>query len=52
MTTPPPGYRLVEAADRREEFLEVDRVAFAMASDPAVDAVVPVTLDWTRAWAL
>ncbi len=52
MTTPPPGYRLVEAADRREEFLEVDRVAFAMASDPAVDAVVPETIDWSRAAAL
>jgi predicted acetyltransferase len=49
MTTTPSGYRLVEAADRRDEFLDVDRLAFGMASDPATEAMVPVTLDWSRA---
>ncbi|WNB86749.1 GNAT family N-acetyltransferase [Cellulomonas sp. ATA003] len=44
----PAGYRLVDPRDRRGEFLEVDRLAFAMATDPEVDAVVPVTLDWER----
>ncbi|WP_298460609.1 GNAT family N-acetyltransferase [uncultured Cellulomonas sp.] len=49
MTTLPDGYRLVDVGERREEFLDVDRLAFGFASDPEVDAAVPVTLDWSRA---
>jgi predicted acetyltransferase len=52
MTTPPAGYRLVDAKDRQEDFFDVDRMAFGMTSDPEVDALVPVTLDWDRAVAL
>src|SRR3712207_9045195 len=33
MTTPR-GYRPVDVSHRREEFLDVDRLAFGMASDP------------------
>ena len=52
MTTPPAGYRLVSAKDRQVEFLDVDRMAFGMASDPEVEAMVPITLDWDRALGL
>jgi predicted acetyltransferase len=52
MTTPPAGYRFVDAKDRQEEFREVDRLAFGMTSEPEVEAVVPVTLDWDRAVAV
>jgi predicted acetyltransferase len=52
MTTPPAGYRFVDAKDRQEEFREVDRLAFGMPSEPEVEAVVPVTLDWDRAVAV
>ncbi len=52
MTPPPAGYRLVDVRDRHEEFFDVDRMAFAMASDPEVEASLPVTLDWSRAAAM
>ncbi|GAA2724767.1 GNAT family N-acetyltransferase [Cellulomonas aerilata] len=52
MTTPPAGYRFVDAKDRQEEFFDVDRMAFGMTSEPEVDAVVPVTLDWDRTLAV
>jgi predicted acetyltransferase len=52
MTTPPAGYRFVDAKDRQEEFFDVDRMAFGMTFEPEVDAIVPVTLDWDRAVAL
>lgn len=49
MTTLPPGYRFVDARNRQEDFFDADRMAFGMPSDPEVDALVPVTLDWDRA---
>lgn len=53
MTNPPDGYRTIEVPEaRREEVLAVDRLAFAFSADPEVDAVVPVTLDWSRTVAL
>jgi predicted acetyltransferase len=52
MRTSPAGYRLVDVQDRHAEFREVARLAFGMASDPEVDAAVPVTIDWSRAAAM
>jgi predicted acetyltransferase len=53
MTRTPDGYRTIEVSEaRREEVLEVDRLAFALSADPEADAVVPLTLDWTRTVAL
>ena len=49
MISAPDGYRTIEVPEvRKEEVLEVDRLAFALSANPAVDAVVPVTLDWHR----
>ncbi|WP_456820742.1 GNAT family N-acetyltransferase [Cellulomonas sp. URHB0016] len=49
MSPLPDGYRVVEVAEsRRQEFLEVDRLAFAFDSTPETDALVPLTLPWDR----
>ena len=53
MISAPDGYRTIEVPEtRKEEVLEVDRLAFALSADPEVDAVVPDTLDWHRTVAL
>lgn len=53
MTSAPDGYRMIEVPQaRQEEVLAVDRLAFAFSTDPKVDSVVPVTLDWARTVAL
>src|SRR4051794_34058251 len=45
----PTGYRTVDVAEaRKDEFLEVDRLAFAFDSTPETDALVPITLTWDR----
>lgn len=45
----PSGYRTVEVTqDRKDEFLELDRLAFAFTSTPETDALVPITLTWDR----
>ncbi len=42
MSDLPDGYRLLQLpAERQDEFLAVDRLAFVVAPDPAVDDVVP-----------
>ncbi len=53
MTTLPDGYRtIVIGEDRKEEFLALDRLAFAWTADPAVDAQVPFTVPLDRAMAV
>ena len=50
VTTLPEGYRTIEVGeDRKEEFLAVDRLAFASSSSPEVDAQVPFTVPLDRA---
>jgi predicted acetyltransferase len=47
--TAPTGYRVVEVPEsRKDEFLEVDRLAFAFAFDPETAATFPDALDWSR----
>ncbi|QCB94057.1 GNAT family N-acetyltransferase [Cellulomonas shaoxiangyii] len=42
MSTLPDGYRLLQVpAQRQDEFVAVDRLAFVVPADPAVDDVVP-----------
>lgn len=49
MTHLPAGYRVVEVPEaRQDEFLLVDRLAFAFDSTPETDAIVPLTLSWDR----
>ena len=49
MSPLPTGYRTVEVPqDRKDEFLDVDRLAFAFDSTPETDAIVPITLTWDR----
>ena len=49
MSPLPTGYRIVDVAEaRKDEFLEVDRLAFAFDSTPETDALVPLTLTWDR----
>jgi len=49
MSPLPAGYRLVDVPKtRKDEFLEVDRLAFAFDSSPETDALVPDTLPWDR----
>ena len=49
MSPLPTGYRIVDVAEaRKDEFLEVDRLAFAFDTTPETDAVVPLTLTWDR----
>ena len=49
MSPLPSGYRTVEVAEsRKDEFFQVDRLAFAFDSTPETDALVPITLTWDR----
>jgi predicted acetyltransferase len=53
MSPLPAGYRLVDVPEsRKDEFLEVDRLAFAFDSTPETDALVPITFGWDRAQAV
>ena len=53
MTPLPDGYRLVDVPEsRKDEYLEVDRLAFAFDSNPETDALVPLTFEWDRARAV
>ncbi|MEZ0449148.1 GNAT family N-acetyltransferase [Cellulomonas sp. ICMP 17802] len=53
MSPLPPGYRLVDVSEsRKDEFLEVDRLAFAFDTTPETDALVPITFEWDRAQAV
>ena len=53
MTLLPGGYRLIEVGeDRKDEFLAVDRLAFASTSSPEIDAQVPFTVPFDRAMAV
>lgn len=50
VTALPEGYRTIEVGeDRKDEFLAVDRLAFASSSSPEVDAQVPFTVPLDRA---
>jgi predicted acetyltransferase len=50
---PPNGYRTIEVPEaRKDDFLEVARLAYAFSADPEVDAAVGLTLDWSRTVAL
>jgi len=45
----PEGYRVVEVPhERRDEFLAIDGMAFAMEQSPETLAIVPDTLQWGR----
>ncbi|QGQ19755.1 GNAT family N-acetyltransferase [Cellulomonas sp. JZ18] len=49
MSDLPEGYRLLQLpAERQDEFLAVDRLAFVVPADPAVDAVVPFPVPHDR----
>ncbi|WP_136520500.1 GNAT family N-acetyltransferase [Cellulomonas telluris] len=49
MSDLPEGYRLLQLpAERQDEFLAVDRLAFVVPPDPAVDAVVPFPVPHDR----
>src|SRR3954453_2857268 len=49
MSPLPDGYRITEVAEsRKDEFLEVDRLAFGFDTTPETDALVPITLTWDR----
>ncbi|WP_456788702.1 GNAT family N-acetyltransferase [Cellulomonas sp. P5_C5] len=53
MTPLPDGYRLVDVPEsRKDEYLEVDRLAFAFDSNAETDALVPITFEWDRAQAV
>ena len=53
MSPLPAGYRLVDVPEsRKDEFLEVDRLAFGFDSTPETDALVPITFVWDRAQAV
>lgn len=53
MTKPPSGYRTIEVPEtRKDDFLDVDRLAFSFSGDPEVHAAVGLTLAWTRTVAL
>ena len=53
MTNPPSGYRTIEVPEaRKDEFRNVDRLAFAYVADPEADAAVGLTVDWSRTVAL
>jgi predicted acetyltransferase len=53
MSPLPAGYRLVDVPEtRKDEFLEVDRLAFAFDTTPETDALVPLTFVWDRAQAV
>jgi predicted acetyltransferase len=52
VTTAPNGYRIVEVPEsRKDEFLQVDQLAFAFEPDAETSAQVPLTLDWSRTMA-
>ncbi|WP_028047129.1 enhanced intracellular survival protein Eis [Cellulomonas sp. URHE0023] len=49
MSPLPAGYRIVEVTEsRKDEFQEVDRLAFGFDATPETDALVPITLTWDR----
>ncbi|GEK20852.1 GNAT family N-acetyltransferase [Cellulomonas xylanilytica] len=53
MSPLPDGYRLVDVPEsRKDEYLEVDRLAFAFDSNAETDALVPITFEWDRAQAV
>ena len=53
VTTAPAGYRIVEIPEsRKDEFQQVDQLAFAFEPDAETAAQVPLTLDWSRTMAL
>ncbi|MBO3084550.1 GNAT family N-acetyltransferase [Cellulomonas fengjieae] len=53
MSPLPDGYRLVDVPEsRKDEFLEVDRLAFAFDSNAETDALVPITFTWDRTQAV
>ena len=53
MTNPPSGYHTIEVPEaRKDEFRNVDRLAFAYVADPEADAAVGLTVDWSRTVAL
>jgi predicted acetyltransferase len=53
MSPLPDGYRLIDVPEaRKDEYLEVDRLAFAFDSSPETDALVPITFEWDRARAV
>ncbi|WP_315094172.1 GNAT family N-acetyltransferase [uncultured Cellulomonas sp.] len=53
MSPLPDSYRLVDVPEtRKDEFLEVDRLAFAFDTTPETDALVPITFEWDRAQAV
>lgn len=53
VTTAPAGYRIVEIPEsRKDEFQQVDQLAFAFEPDAETAAQVPPTLDWSRTMAL
>jgi hypothetical protein len=53
MSPLPDGYRHVDVPEsRKDEYLEVDRLAFAFDSNAETDALVPITFAWDRAQAV
>jgi predicted acetyltransferase len=53
MSPLPDGYRVVEVAEtRKQDFLEVDRLAFAFETTPETDALVPLTIPFDRTMAV
>ncbi|MGV8976636.1 MAG: GNAT family N-acetyltransferase [Cellulomonas sp.] len=53
MSTAPAGYRMIEVPEyRKDEFLQVDQLAFAFEPDAETAAQVPLTLDWSRTMAV
>jgi predicted acetyltransferase len=52
VSTAPTGYRIIEVPEsRKDEFLQVDQLAFAFEPDAETSAQVPLTLDWSRTMA-
>ncbi|HEX5333878.1 MAG TPA: GNAT family N-acetyltransferase [Cellulomonas sp.] len=53
VTTAPAGYRIVQVPEsRKDEFQQVDQLAFAFEPDAETSAQVPLTLDWSRTMAV
>jgi len=49
VSTAPAGYRIVAVPEsRKDEFLQIDQLAFAFELDAETSAQVPLTLDWSR----
>jgi predicted acetyltransferase len=52
VSTAPAGYRIVAIPEsRKDEFLQIDQLAFAFELDAETSAQVPLTLDWSRTMA-